>query len=62
MSIIIVSIKNSQGNEMVGETSTTTKEYDSNTPIGQVFKEMSELGNWDIIVPLHQIHLTTYKG
>ena len=56
MSNIIVIIKKSQGNEMVGETSTTAKEYDSNTPIGQVYKEMSELGNWDIVMPLYQIH------
>ena len=56
MSRIIVMIKKSIGNEMVGETSITTKEYDSNTPIGQVYKEMTELGNWDIVIPLFQIH------
>jgi hypothetical protein len=56
MITIIVTIKRTQGNGEVGMCSTTAKEYDSNTPIGQVYKEMADLGNWDISIPLNQIH------
>jgi hypothetical protein len=51
---IIVTVKKSAGNDMVGDCWTTTKIFDWNTPIGQVYETMKKLGGWDIVIPLEQ--------
>jgi len=51
---IIVTVKKSAGNDTVGDCWTTTKIFAYNTPIGEVYKTMKNLGGWDIIIPLEQ--------
>ncbi len=55
MKELVVLTKHSAGNDTVGDIQTIVRTFTRDTPLGQVYDEMKELGSWDIVIPYNQV-------